>query len=170
MDVPAAPGDFAAPAVHTSLLAIDPRNPQVLYAGGRGVNKSSDGGLTWRKSGLGYTPVLALAVDPSEARVLYAGTNAGAFKSTDAGATWLPLRGALDGVRVEALAIDPDDHRTVFAGTDGGVFWSIDGGVHWHRFTHLPHRTFDALAVDRSAGLLYAGANGGGIYELELAR
>jgi len=59
---------------------------------------------------------------------------------------------------------------TVIAGTDQGVFWSTDGGDRWRRFTHLPPRTFDALAIDRSAGLLYAGANGGGIYELKLAR
>ena len=58
----------------------------------------------------------------------------------------------------------------MIAGTDRGVFWSTDGGDRWRRFTHLPPRTFDALAVDRSAGLLYAGANGGGIYELNLAR
>jgi photosystem II stability/assembly factor-like uncharacterized protein len=168
--VPATQIGFIPDNVHRSPLAIDPRDPHVLYAGGAGVVKSSDGGLTWRRSGLGRTPVLGLAVDPSEAGVIYAATDAGAFKSTDAGATWLPLRGALDGARVKALAIDPEHHRTVFAGTDGGVLWSTDGGRRWHRFTHLPHRPFPTLAVDRSAGLLYAGADGGGIFELKLAR
>jgi photosystem II stability/assembly factor-like uncharacterized protein len=170
-DFPASP---AAPAVLAgglpSPLAIDPRNPQVLYAGGRGVSKSSDGGLTWRRSGLGRTPVPAVAVDPSEAGTLYAGTNAGVLKSTNAGATWQRLHGALDGARVRALAADPRHHRTVFAGTESGVFWSTDGGLSWHRFTRLPHRPFRALAVDRSAGLLYAGADGGGIFELKLGR
>jgi photosystem II stability/assembly factor-like uncharacterized protein len=88
------------------------------------------------------------------------------FKSSNAGATWQRLHGALDGVRVETLAVDPEDHRTVYAGTDRGVFWSTDGGLRWHRFTHLPDRPFDALAVDRSAGVLY----GGGVFELTLAR
>jgi photosystem II stability/assembly factor-like uncharacterized protein len=170
-DFPAAP---AAPAVFaegvSAPLAIDPRDPRVLYAGGRGMSKSSDGGLKWRRSGLGRNPVLAVAVDPIEAATLYAGTNAGVVKSTNAGATWQRLHGALDGARVRAVTIDPRHHRTVFAGTESGVFWSTDGGLTWHRFTRLPHRPFHALAVDRSAGLLYAGANGGGIFELKLGR
>jgi photosystem II stability/assembly factor-like uncharacterized protein len=155
---------------HRSPLAIDPNNPEVLYVGGPGVTKSSDGGTTWRASGLGRKPVLGLAVDPSQTRTLYAGTDTGVFKSSNAGATWQPLHGALDGVRVETLAVDPKDHRTVFAGTDRGVHWSTDGGLRWHRFTRLPRRPFRALVVDRSTGVLYAGAFGGGVYELTLAR
>jgi photosystem II stability/assembly factor-like uncharacterized protein len=170
VDAPAVPGEPVGPDVHPSPLAIDPRDPQVLYAGGRGVSKSSDGGMTWRRSGLGNTPVLALAIDSSQAKTLYAGTEAGVVKSTNAGASWQRLHGALDGARVGALAIDPEHHRTVFAGTDNGVSWTTDGGLTWHRFTHLPHRPFNALAVDRSAGLLYAGADGGGIFELKLGR
>jgi photosystem II stability/assembly factor-like uncharacterized protein len=170
-DFPVAP---AASAVFTwgvsPPLVIDPRDPRVLYAGGRGISKSSDGGVTWRRSGLGRTPVLAVAVDPSEAGTLYAGTTAGVLKSTNAGATWQRLHGTLDGARIRALAIDPRQHRTVFAGTESGVFWSTDGGLSWHRFTGLPLRPFHALAVDRSAGLLYAGADGGGIFELKLGR
>lgn len=155
---------------HRSPLAIDPNNPDVLYVGGPGVTKSSDGGTTWRASGLGRKPVLALAVDPSPTQILYAGTDTGVFKSSNAGATWQRLNGALDGVRVETLAVDPEDHRTVYAGTDRGVLWSTDGGLRWHRFTRLPRRKFRALVVDRSTDVLYAGAYGGGVYELELAR
>jgi photosystem II stability/assembly factor-like uncharacterized protein len=165
---PAAPAEFAGDV--STPLVIDPRDTRVLYAGGRGVSKSSDGGLTWRRSGLGRTPVLAIAVDPSEAGTLYAGTTAGVLKSANAGANWQSLHGALDGVRVEALAVDPTDHRTVYAGTENGVSWSADGGGSWHRFTHLPRRPFRAVAVDRSSGVLYAGAYGGGVYELKLAR
>jgi len=168
--VPEAPGASIDEPIPAPPLAIDPLSPDTLYAGGLGVRRSVDGGKTWRQAGLPRSPVLALAVDPKETAVVYAGTNAGLSKSTNAGTTWQPLHGALDDVRVEALAVDPAHRRTVIAGTDQGVFWSTDGGDRWRRFTHLPPRTFDALAVDRSAGLLYAGANGGGIYELELGR
>ena len=154
--------------VQNPSLAIDPLDPDVLYAGALGVAKSVDGGTTWRSAGLTRSPVLALAVEPEETRIVYAGTDAGLFKSADGGASWQPLRGALDGVRVEALAIDPKYQGTVYAGTDRGVFWSADGGDSWRRFTHLPLRPFPAVAVDRAAGVLYAGAYGGGIYELNL--
>jgi photosystem II stability/assembly factor-like uncharacterized protein len=168
--VPEPPGASIDQPIPTPPLAIDPLNPDTLYAGGLGAHRSVDGGKTWRKAGLPRSPVLALAVDPEDTAVVYAGTDAGLSKSTNAGATWQPLQGVLDDVRIEALAVDPEYPRTVIAGTDQGVFWSTDGGDRWRRFTHLPPRTFDALAVDRSAGLLYAGANGGGIYELELGR
>jgi photosystem II stability/assembly factor-like uncharacterized protein len=161
--VPEALGAIADQPDPTPPLAIDPLNPDTLYAGGLGVQR-------WRQAALPRSPVLALAVDPKETAIVYAGTDAGLSKSTNAGASWQPLQGALDDVRVEALAIDPKYRGTVIAGTDQGVFWSTDGGDRWRRFTHLPPRTFDALAIDRSAGLLYAGANGGGIYELELGR
>ena len=170
VEVPDSPGATLDRPVPTPPLAIDPLNSDTLYAGGLGVHRSVDGGRTWRRAGLPRSPVLALAIDPKKTTVLYAGTTTGLSKSTNGGTTWQPLHGALDGVRVEALAVDPIYRRTVIAGTDQGVFWSSDGGDRWRRFTHLPPRTFDALAVDRSAGLLYAGANGGGIYELELAR
>jgi photosystem II stability/assembly factor-like uncharacterized protein len=170
VEVPAAPGAIVAQAVHTSPLAIDPLDPETLYAGGLGVLKSVDGGMSWRSAGLTRRPVLALAVDPKEAALVYAGTDAGLFKSTDAGASWKALHGPLDGVRVEALAIDPKHRRTVYAGTDRGVFWTANGGYRWRRFARLPLRTFDALAVDPAASVLYVGAYGGGIYELKLVR
>ena len=161
---------FLVQAVPASPLAIAPLDPEVLYAGGLGVRKSVDGGITWRSAGLGRRPVTAIAVDPNDSAIVYASTDAGLFKSTDAGTSWQRLRGAPDGVGVQALAIDPKYEGTVYAGTDRGVFWSADGGDSWRRFTHLPLRPFAAVAVDRASGVLYAGAYGGGIYELNLVR
>ena len=170
VDIPAASSAVAEEAVRNPALAIDPLDPDVLYAGGLGVVKSVDGGVTWQSAGLRRSPVFGLAIDPEEAGVVYAATETGLFKSRDAGASWEPTRGGLDGVRVEAVAIDPERHLTVYAGTDRGVYWSADGGSRWRRFAQLPLRPFDALAVHRAAGVLYAGSYGGGVYELELAR
>jgi hypothetical protein len=56
-------------------LAIDPQNPNILYAGterwGR-VFKSTDGGATWSGTSLTRT-VWALAIDPQNPNILYAG-------------------------------------------------------------------------------------------------
>jgi photosystem II stability/assembly factor-like uncharacterized protein len=151
-------------------LAIDPLDPDTLYAGDLGVFKSTDGGTTWRSAGLARTPVGKLAVDPKEPAIVYAGTDAGLFKSTDAGTYWQALHGPLDDLPIEALAIDPVQPQTVYAGTDRGVFWTPDGGHSWRQFTRLPLRTFGALAIDPAAGMVYAGAGGGGVFELRLGR
>ena len=55
-------------------------------------------------------------------------------------------------------------------------FWgkqrgAIDGGANWSSLSRgLPVRTYDAVALDSAAGRLYAGADGGGIFELRLRR
>src|SRR5436309_11088274 len=76
-------------------LAIDPRTPTILYAGGPagGVFKSLDRGATWFAASAGITStgginVYALAVDPRTPTTLYAGTEQGLFKSTDGAASW----------------------------------------------------------------------------------
>jgi photosystem II stability/assembly factor-like uncharacterized protein len=169
LDVAAARGEVLAQVVHKSPLVIDPLQADTLYVGGFGVRRSVDGGTTRRIAGLTRTAVLALAVDPKKPATLYAGTHAGLFTSRDAGASWQALEGPLDGVRVEAVAIDPQRRGNVYAGTDSGVFWTADGGHSWRRFTRLPRRTFDALAVDSTAGIVYAGSYGGGMFELKLS-
>jgi photosystem II stability/assembly factor-like uncharacterized protein len=166
LKVPAAPNEVPAKTVFGSRVAIDPLDPDTLYAGALGVLKSTDGGTTWRRTGLRRGDVDALVVDPEAPTTLYAGTDAGLFKSTDAGASWQAL---LADVRVGALAIHPEQRQTMYAGTDRGVFWTADGGQSWRRFTRLPVREFGPLAIDPAAGIVYAGAYGGGIYELNLA-
>lgn len=170
LSVRARAGAIIRQTVFMSPLALDRAHHETLYAGGRGVLKSSDGGAKWQSSGLAHSTVYALELDPETSTTLYAGTDTGLFNSTDAGASWQPLQGPLDGIRVEAVALDPRHTKTLYAGTDRGVFKSTDGGRSWRGFDHLPLRSFDALAVDSSAGLLYAGAYGGGIFELRLGR
>jgi photosystem II stability/assembly factor-like uncharacterized protein len=63
-------------------LAIDPDDPNILYAGtsGLGVFRSADSGASWSEFNPGLTnlSVNALAIDPME-RHLYAATGAGVF-------------------------------------------------------------------------------------------
>ncbi|MDN3355120.1 S8 family serine peptidase [Actinomadura sp. DC4] len=83
-------GDAGPLAMRVSSLVMSPRDPDVLYAGtasysqngllagGRGVLRSADGGLTWQNvsAGLQNTAVLGLAVSP-DGGWLYAGTEQG---------------------------------------------------------------------------------------------
>ena len=102
----------------TSALAVDPKNPNVVYASSlghvfksnseRGVFKTTDGGKTWKKilfvddnTGAGD-----LVMDPHDSRTLYAamwqaqrvpwkltsgGPGSGLYKTTDGGAHWTKI-------------------------------------------------------------------------------
>lgn len=104
-----------------SQLAIDPQNPQVIYAsiaraggfpemagakqhpgrlGPLGVFRSDDGGETWAHltNGLPDRAGTSVVIDPSNPSVLYAGighifgaADNGIYKSTDGGASWTRL-------------------------------------------------------------------------------
>src|SRR5512135_3396669 len=74
-------------------LAIDPSNPQTVYAGsyGSGVFKSLDGGTTWQAASQGLTNlyIYSLAIDPTHPATVYAGTyRSQVYKSEDGGKTW----------------------------------------------------------------------------------
>ena len=88
-----------------STLAIDPRNPDIMYAGtgfrsnydGHGIYKSTDGGLSWRPINyglpvdsmyLGGYYIQAIAIDPHDSQTICIGGFSGLYKSTDSGASW----------------------------------------------------------------------------------
>src|SRR2546428_615206 len=65
-------------------LAMDPHNPDVMYAG-------TDGGETWGPSNEGLTTlnIRSMALSPLNPQIVYAGTNgSGLFRSMDGAKTW----------------------------------------------------------------------------------
>ena len=71
--------------------------------------------------------VNVLLVNPVNTNVLYlATTGYGVFKSSDAGATWVPYNDGLRFLDVGALGINRGDPATVYAGTSGGVFQIVE--------------------------------------------
>lgn len=84
----------------TSLLLVDPDNPNVVYAGFEGLSKSLDGGRTWRTISQDFHETMRverLAFDPNHSSTLYiAGPRHdqqgyGVFKSSDAGENWMDI-------------------------------------------------------------------------------
>ena len=72
-------------------VAVDPLNPQRVYAAGpAGVFRSDDGGLTWEATGDGLAgePV-AVTLDPASPQNVIAVTADGlVWQSTDGATTW----------------------------------------------------------------------------------
>jgi photosystem II stability/assembly factor-like uncharacterized protein len=102
----------------TTVLAIDPAMPSILYAAGSGgVFRSSDGGASWRavNQGLRLSGVTALIIDPTNAAMLYTAlTGGGVYRSANRGDTWTRLPPEFS--TVQALAVDPSNTARVYAG------------------------------------------------------
>lgn len=121
-------------------IAIDPVDPQLVYAGTRangstviGVLKTTDGGTTWAEAnnGLSNLSVLSLAVDPSDNSRIVAATAGGVFLSTDYGGTWNPTD-SLGYTGSVALRSD----SVMYAGTlNDGVYRSTNFGSTWQSFS-----------------------------------
>jgi len=87
-----------------SALVIDPKNPDIIYAGtgdranlaNDGIYKSTDGGRTWKPINTGlpvnasgrHYSILTIAIDPTDSQTIYAGGYGGLYKSTDGGESW----------------------------------------------------------------------------------
>ena len=169
-------------------LAIDPKNPQVLYAGtgegffnlgslrGAGVFKTSDGGLNWQQLASTNTPdfyyVNDLVVSPVDSQALYAATDTGVWRSLDAGATWTrTLDPALESGCLD-LVIRTDqatDYVFVSCGTfeQAAVYRNANaaGGGNWEKILSERNMGRTSLALAPSnQNVIYAAAawtNGG---------
>jgi len=117
-----------------------------------GVFKSDDGGQTWVRTSndprLGRLWYFGeIYVDPKNADTVYI-PNVSIYRSTDAGKTFVAIKGAPGGDDYHALWIDPtNSHRMIF-GSDQGVGASVDGGKTWSSWYNQPTAQFYHVAVD----------------------
>ena len=138
----------------TRTLEFDPRNPDVMFAGGvsGGVWKSTDAGTSWQplSDDAANLNIGALAIDPERPDTLYAGTGelyrdsgmpwspmsgSGILKSVDGGASWSPLLATqnADFRYVSDIVFSPRDSRRLYAATNSGIWRSRDGGATFER-------------------------------------
>ena len=129
-------------------LAVDPADPDVVYAGlrERGVRRSVDGGRRWVDCKLPEPGVFSLAVS-SAGGAVYAGTEPSRlFRSDDRGENWRELDALLDlpsrptwsfpprpwTSHVRWIAPSPHDADLLLVGIElGGLMRSPDGGRSW---------------------------------------
>ena len=148
--------------LHLHGLAIDPKDPQVIYVGsnddpnefnpkplrGSHLFKSTDGGKTWMESDDGYghdatTAIHEIKIDPQDSDIIYLGTTEigarsgnGVWKSTDAGSTWARSNNGIeDGTSVNVILIHPTQSGLLLAGTEGGIHRSTDSGGSWTKIS-----------------------------------
>ncbi len=120
-------------------MAIDQKNPRVIYAGtgesnmrnsvsiGDGLYKSTDAGDNWTKIGLDSTEHISkIIIDPKNSDIIYIaapgplwsdGTHRGLYKSTDAGKTWNKILYINEKTGCADIAVDPENTNIIYATT-----------------------------------------------------
>ena len=81
--------------------------------------------------------VADVAIAPGNPQVVYvAAYQAGVFRSSDGGVTWVRTTQPASDDSIRAVAVPAGGVDTVYAGSSGdGVFRSVDGGATWARLT-----------------------------------
>jgi Cep192 domain 4/HYDIN/CFA65/VesB-like, Ig-like domain len=134
------------PSLAIGSIAIDPQNPQTIYAGTGEENFS-----------------------------LYNYSGAGVLKSTDGGSTWTQLPGPFvgpfdsqspycGGAYIGSIAVDPGNSQVLLAGAEfqcsvgTGIYRSANGGASWTEVLGTPQ------APDLITGLVFDPTNGNNVY------
>ena len=138
-------------------IAFAPSDPRRVYAivdaKEGGLYASSDGGASWRRvssdrriweRGWYFGGV---TVDPKDPGIVYV-CNTTMYRSTDAGATFVPFKGAPGGDDYHELWIDPREPRRMAVASDQGTVVSLDGGKTWSSWYNQPTAQFYHVATD----------------------
>jgi photosystem II stability/assembly factor-like uncharacterized protein len=109
--------------------------------------------------------IQALVMDPHRSSVLYAATEAGVYRSSDAGVTWQAARGGLGNDIIHTVVIDPNNTNILYAAVGAqGVWQSSDSGESWEPIVGNINDLVLTLAVNPvHSRVIYAGT-GRGIY------
>jgi photosystem II stability/assembly factor-like uncharacterized protein len=154
-------------------LAIDPDNPDIVYAAtaAEGLYKTTTGGISWTHlTGLSPTDIRAVAINPSNTQNIYVGTDGfGVYRSDDGGITWVALDAGMEpNDRIWAIVFDPADPRTLYAGSflTGVYQWVINEEQWVHINLGLRTRAVTDLAISGDGKVMYASTFGEGIFRL----
>jgi photosystem II stability/assembly factor-like uncharacterized protein len=179
---------YAGPASGASDLAIDPRDPRIVYAGIwqfrrkpwtfssggplDGIYKSADGGVTWHElhaNGLpsGLMGRIGIAVAPSRPQRVYAliqSRQGVLWRSDDAGAHWrLLTKDTLVNQRpfyMSRLAVDPTDPNHVFFSSED-LIETHDGGKTYTDDTSAMHQDHHGLWISSDGRRIIEADDGG---------
>ncbi len=166
-------------------LAIDPRDPRILYALLSGVlHRSPDRGQTWKKVSAKARALDHLTLDPTKPGRFFALSRIGPgiWRSEDGGRRWTLLAAGLpEPGFVNDLLLDPSRPDRIWIAVEvfdlfgqversaTRIFRSDDAGAHWTEVSDglAPGVVVYRLAANpEAADVLYAGTAGQGLYRL----
>jgi photosystem II stability/assembly factor-like uncharacterized protein len=162
-------------------LAESPLKFGILWAGtdDGNVQVSTDAGTTWTNATAGLPRglwVSSVTPSPHDKAAAYA-TLTGyrnddfalhAFKTTDYGRTWFPVKGNLPEENANVLIEDPAARGILYLGTDQGCYASVDSGATWMAMGKVPNvACYDMVVHPREPELVVA-THGRSIYVVDV--
>src|SRR5579862_3483417 len=119
----------------------------------------------------------SIAVDPRGNNVAYlVGDDGGIWKTSDGGASWIPMTDDQASLSTGAIALDPAHPDTIYVGTGeenfnidaytgAGILKSTDSGVNWVNIVGpFSHQRIAALAVHPTDGMTLLAASNLGLF------
>jgi photosystem II stability/assembly factor-like uncharacterized protein len=144
-------------------IRIHPENQNIMFVTDNpsGVNKSIDGGKTWKQKNSGISvysgtdseavPIFSLTIDPNNPDIVWSGTqdSKGIYRSDDGGESWQKKDNGVtegDEISFRGFAIHPENSSIVlaaaeintpevgieFSKTKGKIYKTINGGDNWY--------------------------------------
>jgi photosystem II stability/assembly factor-like uncharacterized protein len=119
----------------------------------RGLYRSDDAGSTWRHVSADaridgrawyFSGVFA---DPQNADTVYV-ANTALYRSTDGGATFVPIKAAPGGDDYHLLWMNPGNSKRMVLASDQGTVVSVDGGETWSSWYNQPTAQFYHVVTD----------------------
>lgn len=131
-------------------VAIDPVNPDRVYAGGENLKYSDDGGDTWTSIPSVYG-VRDIAIDPTNpSKIVVAGIK-NVYVSNDSAQTFTKHQNILEGNQARVHFSTADSSKITISKVGGGLYRSLDGGASWSKTnTPLGKGSIDCMDISRS--------------------
>lgn len=152
-------------------LAVDPKDPLVIYAGSeRRVHRTLDGGDSWKQvlavKGEGNR-VRLIYVEPSNTKVVYVCTDHGLQRSEDSGSHWDYLfRGIGQKARsVFYVLTNPSDPTMLWIGTGNGLFLGNAKTGDFKKVSGLPDAVIYSILIPESSDTTLLVTTDKGIYK-----
>ena len=137
-------------------------------------------GWTWLGPGNIGGRVRSILIHPTLTNILWCGSvSGGVWKSTNSGASWLPLDDFMANLAVACMAMDPTNADIIYAGTGeganpyahalrgAGIFKTSNAGATWMRLSSTASSSFqyvNRLAIDPNNSQVILAATRSGIF------